>query len=59
MKKREKKGLDDVLFASSQSEPNSIKRKDESHFAIQPVSKAKSPLNVKGIDLGLSAAEGR
>ena len=34
-----------------------IKRKDGSLFAIQPVSKEESPLNVKGIDLGLSAAE--
>ena len=34
-----------------------IKRKDGSLFAIQPVSKEEHPLNVKGIDLGLSAAE--
>ena len=34
-----------------------IKRKDGSVFVIQPVSNMKSPLNVKGIDLGLSASE--
>ena len=48
--------MDDVLFVSSQG-PNSIKRKDGSLFAIQPVSKEESLLDVKGIDLGLSAAE--
>ena len=34
-----------------------IKRKDGSFFKVQPVSKNKSPLNVKGIDLDLSATE--
>ena len=34
-----------------------IKRKDGSVFVIQPVSNRESPLNVKGIDLGLSASE--
>jgi len=34
-----------------------IKRKDGSVFVIQPVSQSKSPLDVKGIDLELSAAE--
>ena len=34
-----------------------IKRKDGSVFVIQPVSNMESPLNVKGIDLGLSASE--
>ncbi len=34
-----------------------IKRKDGSVFVIQPVSNTESPLNVKGIDLGLSASE--
>jgi PHD/YefM family antitoxin component YafN of YafNO toxin-antitoxin module len=34
-----------------------IKRKDGSVFIIQPVSNMESPLNVKGIDLGLSASE--
>ena len=34
-----------------------IRRKDGSLFAIQPVSKQESPLDVEGVDLGLSAAE--
>jgi len=34
-----------------------IKRRDGSVFEVQPVSKNKSPLNVKGIDLDLSATE--
>jgi len=34
-----------------------IKRKDGSLFAIQPVSKKESPLDVEGVDLGLSASE--
>jgi PHD/YefM family antitoxin component YafN of YafNO toxin-antitoxin module len=34
-----------------------IKRKDGSLFAIQPVSRQESPLDVDGVDLGLSAAE--
>ena len=34
-----------------------IKRKDCSLFAIQPVSKDESPLDVEGVDLGLSASE--
>jgi len=34
-----------------------IKRKDGSVFVIQPISNMESPLNVKGIDLGLSASE--
>jgi hypothetical protein len=34
-----------------------IKRKDGSLFAIQPVPKQESPLDVEGIDVGLSAAE--
>ena len=34
-----------------------IKRKDGSVFEVQPVSKSKSPLNVKGVDLNLSATE--
>lgn len=33
------------------------KRRDGSVFEVQPVSKNKSPLNVKGIDLDLSATE--
>jgi hypothetical protein len=34
-----------------------IKRKDGSLFVIHPVLKKGSPLDVKGIDLGLSATE--
>ena len=34
-----------------------VKRKDGSLFAIQPVSKKESPLDVEGIDIGLSADE--
>lgn len=34
-----------------------IKRKDGSVFELQPVEKKTSPLNVKGIDLDLSASE--
>jgi len=34
-----------------------IKRKDGSLFVIQPVPKKDSPLDVKGVDLGLSATE--
>jgi len=34
-----------------------IRRKDGSLFAIQPVPKQESPLDVEGVDLGLSAAE--
>lgn len=34
-----------------------IKSRDGSVFKVQPVSKNKSPLNVKGIDLDLSATE--
>ena len=34
-----------------------IKRKDGSVFLIQPVPKAESPLDVEGVDLGLSADE--
>ena len=34
-----------------------IKRKDGSLFKIQPVPKGDSPLDVKGVDLGLSAVE--
>ena len=34
-----------------------IKRKDGSVFLIQPVSQRKSPLDVEGIDLELSASE--
>ncbi len=34
-----------------------IKRKDGSMFVLKPVSKMDSPLNVKGVDLGLSAEE--
>ena len=34
-----------------------IKRKDGSVYVIQPASNKKSPLNVEGIDLGLSTDE--
>ena len=34
-----------------------IKRKDGSMFVLKPVSKMDSPLNVEGVDLGLSAEE--
>ncbi|MBL7174848.1 MAG: type II toxin-antitoxin system Phd/YefM family antitoxin [Desulfobacteraceae bacterium] len=34
-----------------------IKRKDGSLFVIHPVPKKDSPLDVKGVDLGLSATE--
>ena len=34
-----------------------IKRKDGSVFLIQPVPKVESPLDVEGVDLGLSADE--
>lgn len=34
-----------------------IKRKDGSAFMIAPVSKSESPLDVEGIDLGLTASE--
>ena len=34
-----------------------IKRKDGSMFAIKPVKKAESPLDVEGIELSLSAEE--
>ena len=34
-----------------------IKRKDGSEFVIKPFKKTKSPLNVKGINLSLSADE--
>lgn len=34
-----------------------IKRKDGSVFVIQPFNKKGSPLNVKGVDLNLSANE--
>ena len=34
-----------------------IKRKDGSLFAIQPVLRKESPLDVEGVDLGLSASE--
>lgn len=34
-----------------------IKRKDGSVFVIQHVSKTESPLEVEGVDLGLSATE--
>ncbi|OPX36509.1 MAG: prevent-host-death protein [Desulfobacteraceae bacterium 4484_190.1] len=34
-----------------------IKRKDGSVFVIQPVSKTKSPLDIEGVDLKLSASE--
>ena len=34
-----------------------IKRKDGSLFVIYPVPKKDSPLDVKGVDLGLSATE--
>jgi len=34
-----------------------IKRRDGSMFIIKPVSRAGSPLNIEGVDLGLSAKE--
>jgi hypothetical protein len=34
-----------------------IKRKDGSIFAVQPVKPKDSPLDVKGVDAGLDAAE--
>lgn len=34
-----------------------IKRRDGSLFVIKPVSKPSSPLDVEGVDLGLSAEE--
>jgi len=34
-----------------------IKRKDGSIFAIQPVTLKDSPLDVKGVDVGLNASE--
>jgi hypothetical protein len=34
-----------------------IKRKDGSIFAVQPVKSKDSPLDVKGVDAGLDAAE--
>lgn len=34
-----------------------IKRKDGSLFVIKPVSRPSSPLDVEGVDLGLSAEE--
>jgi len=34
-----------------------IKRKDGSVFAIQPVIQKGSPLDVKGVDVGLDASE--
>lgn len=34
-----------------------IKRKDGSLFAIQPVFKKESPLDVEGINLGLTSSE--
>ena len=34
-----------------------IKRKDGSLFAIQPVTKKESPLDVEGINLGLTSSE--
>jgi hypothetical protein len=34
-----------------------IKRKDGSVFAIQPVPKKDSPLDVEGIDIGITASE--
>jgi PHD/YefM family antitoxin component YafN of YafNO toxin-antitoxin module len=34
-----------------------IKRKDGSLFAIQPVTKKDSPLDVEGINLGLTSSE--
>ena len=34
-----------------------VKRKDGSVFLIQPVPKTESPLDVDGVDLGLSADE--
>jgi hypothetical protein len=34
-----------------------VKRKDGSLFAIQPVAKKESPLDVEGITLGLTSSE--
>jgi len=34
-----------------------IKRKDGSVFAIQPVAKKLSPLDVEGIDIGMTSSE--
>lgn len=34
-----------------------IKRKDGSLFAIEPIAKKKSPLDVEGINIGLSSSE--
>ena len=34
-----------------------IKRKDGTLFLIQPIQKSKSPLDVDGIDLGITADE--
>ena len=34
-----------------------IKRKDGSVFVVRPQPRSESPLNVEGIDLGISAAE--
>jgi len=34
-----------------------VKRKDGSAFMIEPVSKSESPLDVEGVDLGMTADE--
>jgi len=34
-----------------------IKRRDGIEFAVRPVERSRSPLDVKGIDAGLTAAE--
>jgi len=34
-----------------------VKRKDGTVFAIQPVPKTESPLDVEGVDIGLTSSE--
>ena len=46
-----------LLDRAAQEGEVRVKRKDGQVFVIQPAPREDSPLNVKGIDLGLTASE--
>jgi len=49
--------LASILEQASKDGEVRIKRRDGRSYVLKPETSAKSPLDVKGIDLGLSASE--
>jgi hypothetical protein len=52
-----KQSLSSILDKAMKKGEVRIKRKDGQVFVVRPESKTKSPLDVEGIDLGLTAKE--